>query len=183
MVTRLAMCFLILLAAVSRVAKPDPRNRRALRSRQSFAFSLFRWLARRGRIYGDGSFIGQHPVPRRGPERTERCRRTHSGSGARQFAHAPGHAVRAVLPYREDDDLQLPRSWDWLAYCDFTTAVHHIAYCGRKKQRLAGARRSDAARAPARHDARRHAAALAPAQCGTATSRGLRSFPRAPPEA
>src|SRR5438034_11557143 len=98
MIARFAVVVATMLAASLACAEPlSPDAARRFVAGKLFAFNCFDGSRGAGHIYGDGSVIGTIQFRGVGPART-----VSQGQRRGRLRVAAGHAVRAVLPSRED---------------------------------------------------------------------------------
>ena len=122
MVTRLAMVVLILLAAGSACAESlTPGAARHFVAGKLFAFHCFDGSRGAGRIYGDGSVIGNIQFRGAGPERTVSLPAgTLRVRGQAVCASLQGMPFEPCFQIDKTDDRSFRGSWMGFAYCDFT---------------------------------------------------------------
>ena len=122
MVTRLAMVVLILLAAGSACAESlTPDAARRFVAGKLFAFHCFDGSRGAGRIYGDGSVIGNIQFRGAGPERTVSLKAgTLRVRGEAVCASLQGMPFEPCFQIDKTDDRSFRGSWMGFAYCDFT---------------------------------------------------------------
>ena len=122
MVTRLAMVFLVLIAAGSACAESlNPDAARRFVAGKLFALHCFDGSRGAGRIYGDGSVMGTIQFRGAGPERTVSLPAgTLRVKGEAVCASLQGMPFEPCFHIEKTDDRSFRGSWMGFAYCDFT---------------------------------------------------------------
>ena len=122
MVTRVAMVVLMLLAAGPACAESlTPDAARRFVAGKLFAFNCFDGSRGSGRIYGDGSVIGNIQFRGAGAARTVSLPAgTLRAKGEAVCASLQGMPFEPCFHIEKTDDRSFRGSWMGFAYCDFT---------------------------------------------------------------
>jgi hypothetical protein len=122
MVTRVAMVVLTLLAAGPACAESlTPDAARRFVAGKLFAFNCFDGSRGSGRIYGDGSVIGNIQFRGAGAARTVSLPAgTLRAKGEAVCASLQGMPFEPCFHIEKTDDRSFRGSWMGFAYCDFT---------------------------------------------------------------